>query len=178
MTIITSILGTVAELADGITGGEDPVLLTSEERASAHGSLTTRGGRTVRVSLPRGSELNDGDVLAIEDGTAVVVRAADEALFVVKPETARMWGVAGFHLGNLHRPVRFRDDAMLTPAELKVADVLRDAGIPFEAVEAPFVGMRYGSYSGHDHDHDHSHSHSHDHDHAHPHDHHHLHHPS
>ena len=169
MAIITSILGPVAELADQAPRGEDPVFLTSEERASAHGSLTTKGGRTVRVSLPRGSELNDGDVLAIEEGTAIVVRAADESLFVVRPHTDRMWGVAGFHLGNLHRPVRFRDDAMLTPAELKVADVLRDAGIPFEAVEAPFVGMRYGSYSGHDHDHDHGHAHPHDHHHHHHH---------
>jgi len=178
MPVISTILGTAAGLADRITAGEDPVLLSSEERASAHGPLTTRGGRRLNISLPRGTELNDGDVLAIENGTAIVVRPAAEALFVVRPRTALEWGIAGFHLGNLHRPVRFRDDAILTPAEPKAAEVLRDAGIAFEERETPFVGRRYGSYSGHGHSHSHSHgpgesggdSHGHDHGHLHRHD--------
>ena len=140
MTIISSIPGTVDDLAGQITNGEDPVLVTSEERASAHGVLTSRGGRSVRISLPRGTELNDGDVLSIEDGTAVVVRAADEALFRITPENGLMWGVAAFHLGNLHRPVRFLDTAMLTPADVRVAEVLKDAGVGFEAIEAPLRG--------------------------------------
>lgn len=171
MSIISSILGNVADMEGRLPEDEDPVLLTSEERASAHGALTTRGGRVIRVSLPRGTELNDGDVLAVADGVAVVVRAAPETLFAVRPQTALMWGVAGFHLGNLHRPVRFRDDAMLTPAERKVAEVLSDAGIAFETVETAFVGTRYGSYAGHAHGHDHGHGHDpdHAHDHAHGH---------
>src|SRR6056297_2238 len=109
MTIISSIPGTVGDLAGRITKGEDPEFVTSEERASAHGVLTSRGGRRIRISLPRGTELNDGDVLSIEDGTAVVVRAAEDALFRITPESGLMWGVAAFHLGNLHRPVRFLD---------------------------------------------------------------------
>lgn len=157
MSVITRILFPAEARPEG--GAEDPVFLTSEQRTSPHGVLETVGGRVLRISLPRGSELNEGDVLADEDGTAVVVRAAEEALFSVSPENALMWGVAGFHLGNLHRPVRFTETAMLTPADAKVADVLRDAGLAFEAVTAPFVGRRFGSYAGHDHDDDHSHEH-------------------
>lgn len=165
MAVLTSVVGHVSDL--GSPGGrEDPIFLTSEERASAHMATETASGRVVRISLPRGTELNDGDVVEVVGETLVVVRPANERLFIVRPEGALMWGVAGFHLGNLHRPVRFRDDAMLTPADPKVADVLREAGIEFEAVEAPFVGVRYGSYSGHDHhDHDHDHHHHH-HDHG------------
>ncbi|WP_347312048.1 urease accessory protein UreE [Defluviimonas sp. SAOS-178_SWC] len=136
-------------------GDEDPVFLTSEQRASPHGVLTSFGGRTLRISLPRGSELGDGDVLARDGDVSVVVRAAAEPLFRLAPDEALHWGVAAFHLGNLHRPVRFTDTAMLTPADVRVADVLRDAGIAFEPVNAPFVGRRFGAYSGHDHDHDH-----------------------
>ncbi|MFV0245564.1 MAG: hypothetical protein ACK5IB_11160 [Qingshengfaniella sp.] len=134
---------------------EDPVALSADQRSSPHMVLETRGGRRLRISLPRGSELNDGGLLARDGQVVVVVRAAPEQLFRIAPDTARMWGVAGFHLGNLHRPVRFGDGVMLTPADPKVADVLRDAGIPYAAIEAPFVGTRYGSYAGHDHDHDH-----------------------
>lgn len=168
MPVITSVMGTVSDMA-GTAGGEDAVRLTSEDRASAHMAAVTEGGRRVRISLPRGTELNDGDVLVIEDGVMIVVRAAPERLFAVAPDSARMWGVAAFHLGNLHRPVRFSDDAMLTPADPKVADVLRGSNIPFDEIEAPFVGMRYGSYSGHDHDEGHGHDEGQGHEHTHGH---------
>lgn len=160
MSVITQVLFLADARPEG--GAEDPILLTSEQRSSPHGVLESAGGRIVRLSLPRGSELNDGDVLAKDGETAIVVRAAPEALFSIAPHDALMWGVAGFHLGNLHRPVRFTDTAMLTPADAKVADVLHDAGLSFEAIDAPFVGRRFGSYAGHDHDHDH-HGHHHEH---------------
>lgn len=175
MPVIAAVIGTASEMAE-TAGGEDALFLTSEERASAHMAAVTEGGRAVKISLPRGSELNDGDVLAIDGDTMIVARAAKEKLFVIAPDSALQWGVAAFHLGNLHRPVRFRDDAMLTPADTKVADVLRGSGITFHTCDAPFVGVRYGSYAGHDHEHgqghghDHTHAHGQGHDHSHEHD--------
>ena len=85
MAVVTAVLGTVDSLRDRIEN-EDPVLLNSEERASAHLVGRSEGGRAVRISLPRGTEINDGDVLALEGTTAVVARAAPEALYVVSPE--------------------------------------------------------------------------------------------
>lgn len=169
MPVITAVVGTIAEMA-APSGGEDALRLTSEERASAHMAAVTEGGRAVKLSLPRGSELSDGDVLAVDGDKMIVVRAANERLFSIAPGSALLWGVAAFHLGNLHRPVRFGDNAMLTPADAKVADVLRGSGITFNTCDAPFVGVRYGSYAGHDHDHSHDHSHPHEHDHSHDHD--------
>ena len=112
MAVVTAVLGTVESLR-GRFESEDPVPLNSEERASAHLVGRSEGGRDVRISLPRGTEINDGDVLALDGATAVVARAAPEALYVVSPEDAYTWGVAGYQLGNLHRPVRFTDEGML-----------------------------------------------------------------
>ena len=53
MSVITSILGNVADMAGALVD-EDPVFLTSEERASAHMAVETAAGRKVRISLPRG----------------------------------------------------------------------------------------------------------------------------
>ena len=131
MAVVTAVLGTVETLRDRITA-EDPILLTSEERASAHMAGRSRSGRRVRISLPRGSELNDGDVLALDGGTALVVYAAPEALYLVSPGDARDWGVAGYQLGNLHRPVRFTDEGMLTPVDPMVAALLGRLGIAFD----------------------------------------------
>lgn len=152
MAVVTAVLGTVETLRDRIAA-EDPLLLTSEERASAHMAGRSRSGRRVRISLPRGSELNDGDVLALEGGTALVVRAAPEALYLVSPGDAQDWGVAGYQLGNLHRPVRFTDEGMLTPVDPMVAALLGRLGIAFEARTMPFVGRRYGAHGApHRHD--------------------------
>ena len=159
MTVITAVLGTVESLR-GRIGSEDALLLNSEERAGAHLAGRSEGGRSVRISLPRGTEINDGDVLALDGTTAVVARAAPEALYLVRPGDALNWGVAGYQLGNLHRPVRFSDEGMLTPADPMVADLLGRLGIAYEERTMPFVGRRYGAHGArhrHDHDHDHDH---------------------
>lgn len=166
MSVITKVMGNVSEMAAD-PRIEDALHLTSEERASAHMVAITKGGRAVKISLPRGSELSDGDVLAVDGDTMIVVRAAKERLFSIAPNSALLWGVAAFHLGNLHRPVRFGEGVMLTPADSKVADVLRGSGIAFDTCDAPFVGVRYGSYSDHNHTHAHEHNCSDDHDHNH-----------
>lgn len=151
MSVITDILGTIADL-EGRYRDEDPLYLTSEERASPHMVGHTEGGRKLRISLPRGEELNDGDVLALDGDAAVVVRAAPEELYVVRPKDVVSWGVVGFQLGNLHRPVRFTEDAMLTPADPMVADMLDRTGVAYEKRTMPFVGKRYGSHVGHHHE--------------------------
>jgi len=155
MTIVTAVLGTVESLR-GRFESEDPLLLSSEERAGAHLVGRSQGGREVRISLPRGTEINDGDVLALNGATAVVARAAPEALYLVSPGDALAWGVAGYQLGNLHRPVRFSEAGMLTPADPMVADLLGRLGIAFEERTMPFVGRRYGAHGAHHH-HDHDH---------------------
>ncbi len=157
MGVITEVLGTLDDLEDRVRS-EDPLLLTSEQRASPHMVGRTEGGRSLRISLPRGDELNDGDVLAVDGDVAVVVRAAPEALYVIRPKDPVAWGVAGFQIGNLHRPVRFTEDAMLTPADPMVADLLERLGIEYEKRTIPFIGKRYGSHSGHHH-HDANHEH-------------------
>lgn len=162
MSVVERIVGHIDALSPR-PAKRERVPLTSEERASAHMVAYSEAGRAVRVSLPRGTELNDGDVLAIEGDTALVVAAAEEDLFFVRPKDAYEAGVAGYQLGNLHRPVRFTRDALLTPADPMVADLLARLGIGFERRRAPFVGQRYGAYAAHHHGHDHDHGHSHDH---------------
>ena len=153
MSVITSVLGTISDFKSRALV-KDPLLLNSEERASPHMVGTTEGGRSLRISMERGTELNDGDVLKIEDNVAIIVKAAVEELFVIKPKSEISGSIAGYQLGNLHRPVRFSDDSILTPADAMVADVLNRLGIKFDRQTIPFIGQRYGSHIG---DHHHGH---------------------
>jgi urease accessory protein len=152
MSVISSIVGRGSEaLADF---GVDPLLLTSEERAGAHFTAETASGRVVRVSLPRGTELHDGDVLLTEGQWAVVVRAAEEDLILVKPAGSSVeWWAACYQLGNLHRPARFTDEGILTPYDPLAAQVLSGLDVSIERTRRPFVGRRFGSAGAHHHHH-------------------------
>jgi len=153
MSIISSIIGHVADLKH--PKKIDMLELTSEERASPHFAVTTQLGRQLRVSLPRGAELQDGDVLCFDDETAVVVKAKDEDLLFLKPGDDHIaWWAACYQLGNFHRPARFREDGILTPDDPLAAQMLHRLGIAIERVRAPFVGRRFGAAGAHHH-HDH-----------------------
>ena len=159
MDIVTEIVGTLATLRSQINQ-TDALILTSEERLSPHMVRRTVGDRTVRISLPRSAELFDGDVLAIDAGVAVVVEAAPEDLFLLSPPDKLTWGVVGFQLGNLHRPVRFTETSILTTADPVVAEMLERIGIAFEHRMTPFIGHRYGAQANpHSHGHTHAHAH-------------------
>jgi len=142
VTVIATILGTLADLQNQCSE-TDFVVLTAEQRLSPHGVLHSVGGRTLRVSLPRGTELVDGDVLAIADQVAIAVQAAPEHLLVITPGDALTWGIVGFQLGNLHRSVRFTQTALLTPADAMIAEMLERLAVPYEQRLTPFVGKQY-----------------------------------
>lgn len=182
MDVVTEIIGRREDLEPG--AAVDPLRLTSDQRAGGHLAAVSDGGRRIRISLPRGTELQDGDVLAHDGGVAVVVAAAEEELFRLSPGAdAATWAAACWQLGNLHRPVRFTEDGLLTPRDAMVAGFLKAIGQAYEPVVCPFAGRRVTGDQGyrhsHDHDHGHGHHHDHDHDHGgghhhhHPHDHHH-----
>lgn len=172
--IITTIVGRLPD----IVGARriDPLELTSEERANTHFVAETASGRQLRVSLPRGTELQDGDVLALDSETAVVVKASAEDLLLIKPGNEPVsWWAACYQLGNLHRPARFRDDGIVTLYDPLALQIVRTLGVAVERIHAPFVGRRFGAAGAHhqlpgdDLDHDHHHHHNHDHNHGHGH---------
>lgn len=160
MTVIVTILGSLADLHGQYTE-TDVVVMTAEERLSPHGLFLSEGGRSLRISLPRGTELLDGDVLAIAHQVAIVVQAAPEPVLVITPADALTWGIVGFQLGNLHRPVRFTEAALLTPADAMITEMLERLGVPYEQRLTPFVGKQYTFQSSHHGQHGHQLPHGH-----------------
>jgi urease accessory protein len=159
--VIDNVVGRLADLTSQVKI-VDPLELTAEQRQRPHFRLCTKSGTEVFVSLPRGTELQDGDVIHLLDGVAVVVQAATEDLLEVTPRSAREWGIVAYQLGNLHREVRFLEAAMLTPYDDSTEQVLRTSGVAYRRVQRNFGGNRYGTYTGeHSHGHGHSHGGSH-----------------
>lgn len=152
MTVISKIWGKRSDLPENC--GIDPLVLTSEERARAHFVAETASGRHVRISLERGAELQDGDVLLIDGNWAVMVSAAEENLLYLKPgNDPVLWWATCYQLGNLHRPARFLQDGILTQTDPMVLQLLRRLGADVREVCQPFVGRRFGAADHHQHSH-------------------------
>src|SRR5260370_3114200 len=127
--LVEAVMRNLAEV-DRAVEAVDELKLTTEERERAHLRARSRGNRELIISLPRGVELHDGDVVYIEDGVAVVVVAAPEDVLEVSPRTPREWALAAYQLGNLHRPARFLPDAILTPYAPSNPPMLRPLALP------------------------------------------------
>jgi urease accessory protein len=150
--VVASVLGNVAELDPPIET-VDQLELTAEERERAHLRARSTGNRELIISLPRGEELHDGDVVYVEGGVAIVVVAAPEDLLEVRPRTTREWALAAYQLGNLHRPARFLPDAILTPYDRSSEEAMRALGVPARQTTCGFVGERCGALMYHQHRH-------------------------
>ena len=138
-------------------------------------------GRQVGVFLARGGAVRGGDVLVVEDGSLIAVKARAEALLAVTvgPHGAPLDLLrAAYHLGNRHVPLEVTPTRLQLEPDHVLAALLRRMGLVVEAVEAPFE-PESGAYDAksagtHDLSHDHAHGqdhgyHDHDHDHDHGH---------
>jgi urease accessory protein len=148
--VVEAVLGSLTELGQPVEG-VDELDLTTEERERAHLRARSRGNRELIISLPRGEELHDGDVVYVDDGVAVVVVAAAEDVLEVSPQTPREWALAAYQLGNLHRPARFLPDAILTPYDRSSAEMLRALGVATHRVKRGLVGERCTALTHHRH---------------------------
>lgn len=124
---------------------------------------STDAGTDVAISLPRGSYLADGAVLADDGERIVVVERAPEAAFVVSfsPELSRPELIAaaariGHAFGNQHVPVEISHDEIRVPittsAELvrETIDRLDLPGVRVEPADVP-LGRRRPLTIGHAH---------------------------
>jgi urease accessory protein len=159
----------------------DAVLLDHEARHRRRVTMKGEDGLEFLLDLPEARALRDGDLLALEDGRFVEVKAAFEPLTrVIARDSAHLVRIA-WHLGNRHLPAQFGDNFIFIRRDHVIEDMLRGLGATVLHVRAPFEpeGGAY-AHGGHEHghhdhghyDHDHDHHHVHDHDHGHGHDHH------
>ena len=175
------------------------VELDWDVRQKSRFDATDSTGRALGVFLPRGTAVRGGDALLAEDGSLIVVKAAPQAVLVVRhcSEHGTPFDLlrAAYHLGNRHVQLELQPDHLKFEPDHVLADMLRSMHLIVTEEQAAFE-PEGGAYAaqGHEH-HDHApaapkkvaipiaaaphvhgpgcgHDHSHDHDHHHGHDHH------
>ena len=121
----------------------DTCALTYDKRLLRRKILTSDGGTAFLVDFEHTTSLNDGDLLALDDGRAIRVVAAPEPLYRVAGDLARL----AWHIGNRHMPCQFAGDHLLILRDPVIGHMLRDhLGARVDELEAPFTpeGRPYG----------------------------------
>ena len=150
-------------------GVAEIVTLDYDTRLLRRKRLATDTGRPFVVDLEKTTSLEDGDALELDDGSRVVIRAAEEDVLVV---TGKSIPRLAWHIGNRHTPCQIDTDRLLIQRDPVIRRMLEQLGATIAEARHAFTpeGGAYGHGRTHSHDHGHSHSHSHSPDKFHEHD--------
>lgn len=146
---------------DGVIG--DTVTLDFDHRRRRRLKLESDNGLFFLLDLPELKTLRDGDILLLEDGSAIGVRARNEPVADIRcNDLAHLVRVA-WHLGNRHLPTELMGDRLRIRQDHVIEDMAAKLGATVTRLEAPFnpEGGAYGHGETEGHSHGHSHGHHH-----------------
>lgn len=121
------------------------------ERQKSRLRTQADNGESVMLMLERGTILRDGDLLLAEDGRAVRVIAAHEAVHCVQHTDAYTLLRAAYHLGNRHVPLQINPDFVCFLRDAVLADMLRGLGMQVEECVRAFEPEAGAYGAGHRH---------------------------
>jgi len=176
MLIVNKLIAQGRGLAPVLVKRATSVELDWDVRCKSRFDATDSAGRILGVFLPRGTSVRGGDVLVAEDGSLIVVKAAPQAVLMVRPcaQHGSPFDLlrAAYHLGNRHVQLELQADHLKLEPDHVLADLLRSMHL-IVTEESTAFEPESGAYAsvgaGHDHGHEHDHSHGQDHAKAHAH---------
>ncbi|MEP5180815.1 MAG: urease accessory protein UreE [Rhizobiaceae bacterium] len=132
---------------------DDTITLDETERHRRRILMTTDGGKTFLLDLPKAQLLADGDVLPLSDGSHVEVKAKAERLLKVTADSSEHLLKLAWQIGNRHLAAQINSDHILIRSDHVISKMLIGLGGRVEEVEAPF-NPEGGAYHAHSHHHD------------------------
>ena len=127
----------------------DRVVLEAGERNRRRIVLTGERGAELLLDFAKPVALRDGDGLALDDGTLVLVAGAPEALVEISTARALDTVRLAWHLGNRHTEVQIAGGRLRIRRDHVLEDMLRGLGARLSPLEAPFDPEPSGP--GHEH---------------------------
>ena len=109
------------------------------------------------LDLPEARLLRHGDVLVLDDGRLIEVRAVPEPLMEVRGRDPRHLLALAWQIGNRHLPAQIEPGRILIRRDHVIAEMLAGLGASIIDVEEPFdpEGGAYGDAHHNHHHHDH-----------------------
>lgn len=123
--------------------------LTAEERSRSRHHSITDDGTPIYLQLPRGTTLQQGDLLAAEtDDLLIKVAAKPEPVLTVTSDDSINLLRAAYHLGNRHVSLEITPTYLRLAPDSVLEGMLTQLGLQVVAQVAPFCPQG-GAYSHH-----------------------------
>jgi urease accessory protein len=131
------------------------VTLGYDDRHRRRLRLESDAGEAFLLDLPRVGVLEEGDGLALSDGSWLAVQAAPEALIEVTASSPELLTRLAWHIGNRHLPAQLEGGRILIRDDHVIAAMLEGLGACLRRIAAPFAPERgaYAAEPHHHHDH-------------------------
>jgi urease accessory protein len=136
------------------------VTLTHDQRHLRRKLLHLDNDDVVMLDLKEPVMLADGDLLVLEGGGYIEVKAAEEPLYEIRPRDRLHLVELAWHLGNRHLPAAIEEGRILIARDPVIRAMLEGLGATVIDVVEPFHPLR-GAYHGTGGHHQHGHAHHH-----------------
>ena len=118
----------------------DTITLGWEERQKSRGRRQSDRGMEFAAAFSRGTVLQAGDCVLLEDHRLVVaVVEALEPVFVIEPADPPEWARIAYHIGNSHQPMMTTATELVCPDVPGMDHVLAYHAISFVRTRRPFT---------------------------------------
>lgn len=127
----------------------DTLTLAHDERRLRRKLLALPGGGEVMLDFAEPVTLAHGDLLKLEDGRFVAIRAADEPVYEVRGRDGAHIARLAWHIGNRHLPAQIEKNRILIGRDRIIRDMLLGLGATVTETIDHF-SPEHGAYA-HDH---------------------------
>ena len=142
------------KLSKGLASS-DSVTLNYDNRYRRRIVLKTNGGEDFLLDLEKTTELRSGDLIELEDGRFIEVKAASEKLMKATSNEPLLILKAAWHIGNRHLSCEIQMDNLILRFDHVILHMLENLGLTLEVINQPFnpEGGAYGDTrtTGHQH---------------------------
>ena len=133
----------------------DSITLSYDDRFRRRIVMRTDGGKEFLLDLVKTTELRSGDLIALDDGEYVEVKAAYEKLMKATSNDPKLILRAAWHIGNRHLSCEIQTNKILLRFDHVIMQMLENLGLNLEIINQPFnpEGGAYGEFrtTGHKH---------------------------
>lgn len=129
--ILDKILGNIKDMED-IHCHVERIYLESDELLKRVLRVTSDHGHEYGISLPKGSEMRDGDILFNDGHNMVVISVKEDDVIVITPRDINEMGEVAHNLGNKHLLVQIEDGKIIIQYDYLVEKFLQDLQVNFE----------------------------------------------
>lgn len=108
------------------------IYLESDELLKRVLRVTSDHENEYGISLPKGSEMRDGDILFNDGHNMVIISVKEDDVLVITPRDINEMGEVAHNLGNKHLPVQIEDGKIIIQYDYLVEKFLMDIKVQFE----------------------------------------------